>query len=61
MTNEILSPREIQTAQLLIGIATAVFIGGRYLPARFRRPVSYALTFGYLAGVAVFMLYAVSR
>lgn len=56
-----LSPRDIQTAQILVGIATAVFIGGRFLPPRLRQPVGIALTACYLVGVAAFMAYVLMR
>jgi hypothetical protein len=56
-----LSGREIQVAQALILIATATLIGGRFLPQRYRWPVGLALTVGYLAGVAVFIVWALVR
>jgi hypothetical protein len=52
-----LSPREIQAARIMVGIATAVFIGGRFLPTRYRQPVGIALTVCYLIGITAFLLY----
>lgn len=56
-----LSAREFRVAQLLVLIATAVFIGLRFLPPRYRRPVGVTLTVCYLIGVAGFMIYVVTR
>jgi len=61
MTNEFLSPREVQVAQIMVGVATAVFIGGRFLPPRYRQPVGITLTVCYLAGFAGFIAYVVFR
>jgi hypothetical protein len=55
------SGREAQVAQALILVATAVFIGGRFLPQRFRRPVGITLTVGYLVGVVVFIVWMLVR
>jgi hypothetical protein len=59
--NWTLSPREIQIAQLLVGVATAVFIGVRFVPPRFRQRVGVALTICYLFGIAAFMSYLLMR
>jgi hypothetical protein len=56
-----LSQRETDIVQILLLIAAAVFIGGRFLPARYRQPVGVALTVCYLLGVAVFMAYVLLR
>jgi hypothetical protein len=56
-----LSPREIQIAQMLIGVATAVFIGVRFVPPRHRQTVGIALTICYVIGVAAFMVYLLTR
>ena len=61
MSNEVLSPREIQVAQLIVGIATMVFIGGRFLPPRYRQTVGVTLTVCYLLGIAAFVVYVVFR
>jgi hypothetical protein len=39
------------------GIAVAVFIGVRFIPARYRQWVGIALTVCYVIGVAAFMVY----
>jgi hypothetical protein len=54
---EPLSPRQIQIAQVLFGIAVAAFIGIRFIPAQFRQRVGIALTVCYVIGVAAFMVY----
>jgi hypothetical protein len=59
--NEPLSPREIQAAQLLVGITIAVFIGGRFIPPRYRQTAGAALTVCYLLGFAAFVIYALLR
>jgi hypothetical protein len=46
---------------MLIGIATAVFIGVRFVPPRHRQTVGIALTVCYLIGVAAFMVYVLMR
>jgi hypothetical protein len=51
----------MRIAQLMVGIATAVFIGGRFLPPRYRQPVGVMLTVCYLIGIAAFMAYVVLR
>jgi hypothetical protein len=51
------SPRAFQLAQLLILMTLAVFIGGRFLPLRYRQRVGVALTVCYLAGIAAFVIY----
>ena len=56
-----LSPREIQAAQLLIGVTLAVFIGVRFVPPRYRQTVGFVLTICYVIGVAAFMVYALTR
>ena len=61
MTNDFLSTREIQVAQIMVGLATAVFIGGRFLPRRYRQPVGVTLTVCYLLGIAGFVAYVVFR
>ena len=61
MINEVLSPREIQVAQIMVGVTAAVFIGGRFLPPRYRRPVGVTLMICYLAGLAAFAVYVVVR
>jgi hypothetical protein len=57
----VLSPREIQVVQIMVGIATAVFIGGRFLPPRYRQTVGATLTVCYLIGIAAFVVYAMLR
>ena len=61
MTDWALSPREIQAGQILLGLATAVFIGLRFVPPRYRQRIGIALTVCYLLGVAAFMVYLVMR
>jgi hypothetical protein len=56
-----MSPREVQTAQLVVGIATAVFIGGRFLPVRYRWSVGVGLTVCYLIGLGGFAIYVLVR
>jgi hypothetical protein len=56
-----LSPHASQFAQFLILLATAVFIGGRFLPQRYRQRVGVVTTVCYLAGVAAFMVYLLVR
>jgi hypothetical protein len=56
-----LTPRETQIAQLLVLIAVAVFISGRFLPPRFRQPVGFGLTVCYLAAVGAFMVWVLMR
>lgn len=55
------SPRAFQLAQLLILVTVAVFIGGRFLPPRYRQRVGVALTVCYLAGIAAFVIYLLLR
>jgi hypothetical protein len=55
------SPRDIQIGQVMIGAATAVFIGLRFVPPPYRRRVGVSLIVCYLAGVALFMLYLLTR
>jgi hypothetical protein len=55
------SPRAFQLAQLLILVTLAVFIGGRFLPPRYRQRVGVALTVCYLVGVAGFAIYLLLR
>jgi hypothetical protein len=55
MTNG-LSPREIQIAQIMAGLAAAIFIGGFFLPPRHRQRVGLTLTVCYLIGIAVFII-----
>jgi len=61
MTNEVLSPRVIQVAQIMVGVASAVFIGRRFLPPRYRHTVGVTLTVCYLLGIAAFIVYVVVR
>jgi hypothetical protein len=51
-----LSPLEFQIARIMVGIAAAVFIGGYFLPPRYRQRVGLTLTACYLLGIAVFIL-----
>ena len=55
------SPHASQLAQLLILATVAVFIGGRFLPPRYRQRVGVALTICYLAGIAAFAIYLLLR
>jgi hypothetical protein len=59
--NWTLSPREIQAGQILLGVATAIFIGLRFIPQRYRHRTGIALTACYLLGVAAFMVYLLMR
>jgi hypothetical protein len=45
----------------MIGVATAVFVGLRFVPPLHRRRVGASLIVCYLAGVALFMLYLLIR
>ena len=58
---EALSPLEIRSAQILVGITTAVFIGLRFLPERYRHGVGVGMTVCYLAGIAAFIIYVLIR
>ena len=58
---EAMTPRDIQIAQLLMGVTVAVYIGLRFLPAGYRQAVGIALTIGYVAGIGVFMVYVLMR
>jgi hypothetical protein len=55
------SPRAYQLAQLMILVTVAVFIGGRFLPLRYRQRVGVTLTVCYLAGIAAFAIYLLLR
>jgi hypothetical protein len=59
--NWALSPREIQVAQMVVGVAAAIFVGLRFLPPRYRQRVGIVLTAGYLIGFVAFMIYAMMR
>jgi hypothetical protein len=52
---------ESQVAQFLILTATALFVGARFLPSRFRQRTGIALTVCYVAGFAMFMVYLLLR
>ncbi len=56
-----LRPHVTLVAQFLILVATAVFIGGRFLPQRYRQRVGIAATVCYLAGIAAFLVYLLMR
>ena len=55
MTNK-MSPFEFQIAQVMAGLATAIYIGGFFLPPRYRQRVGLTLTVCYLVGIAVFVI-----
>lgn len=55
------SLQTLQLVRLLILVATAVFIGSRFLPQRYRQRVGLVTTIGYLAGVAAFVIYLLLR
>jgi hypothetical protein len=55
--NAPLSAGEIQLGQFMVLLATAVFIGGRFVPSRYRQRVGIILTVSYIAGIAVFAVY----
>jgi len=57
MIHATLSPHEMQIAQMMIGVTAAVFIGGRFLPPRYRRKAGIVVTICYLAGIAAFLAY----
>jgi len=61
MVTDLLTGREIQTVQLMAGMGAAVFIGGRFLPPQYRRPVGVTLTVCYLIGFAAFTIYVLVR
>ncbi len=61
MTGQALSQPDIQIAQLLIGVTTAVFIGSRFLPPRYRQLTGRIMTGLYLIGVAVLLVYVLYR
>ena len=56
-----MSPRVIQVAQFMVLLSVAVFVGARFLPPRFRRPVGVGLMVCYLAGLAAFIIYVFFR
>jgi uncharacterized membrane protein (UPF0136 family) len=56
-----LSPAETQAAQILVGVALAVFAGLRFVPSRYRQRVGVALTVCYLLGIAGFVVYTLAR
>lgn len=56
-----LSPRDVQIVQFLGLLTIGVFIGLRFLPARFRQSAGYTLTVCYVAGLAMFALYLLIR
>jgi len=45
----------------MFGIALAVFIGIRFVPAEYRQRAGIALTACYVIGVAAFMVYVFAR
>jgi hypothetical protein len=51
----------MQIAQVLSGMAVAVFIGIRFIPAIYRQRVGITLTACYVLGVAAFMIYLLAR
>jgi hypothetical protein len=54
---EPLSPLEIQSAQILVGVTTVIFVSSRFIPVRYRHTVGVWMTACYLVGVAAFMVY----
>jgi riboflavin transporter FmnP len=56
-----LSPEAMQVGQVMAGIALAVFLGIRFLPARHRRTVGITLTVAYVLGIAAFLAYVALR
>jgi hypothetical protein len=61
MDNSALSPKAIQALQVVTGITTAVFIGGRFLPESVRQIVGRAVTICYLASFVALGLYILYR
>lgn len=57
MLNQPMSPGEAQSAQLLMAVTLAVFVGVRFVPSSFRYSVGLMLTVCYGLGVAGFMVY----
>jgi hypothetical protein len=55
------SPLASKLAQLLILVTVAVFIGGRFLPLRYRQRVGVVLTVCYVAAIAAFAIYLLLR
>jgi hypothetical protein len=61
MFNQPLSAVETRALQLLMTVAVAVFIGMRFLPARYQQSIGWTLTIVYLLSTAAFVLYVLLR
>ena len=61
MLNQPLSGSVIQLLRVLMTVTIAVFIGIRFVPARFRQTIGVVLTACYLAGIAAFVVYLLVR
>jgi hypothetical protein len=47
----------VRTAQVMLLIATATFVGVRFLPAQYRQRVGITLTVCYVIGIVAFTLW----
>jgi hypothetical protein len=49
----------VRTAQVMLLIATATFVGVRFLPVRYRQRVGITLTVCYVLGIVAFSVWLV--
>jgi hypothetical protein len=59
MMNASVSPAVARTAQVLLLLATATFIGVRFLPPKYRQRVGITLTVCYATAIISFAIYIV--
>ncbi len=61
MVLPVLSPLSIRLGQLLVGIATAMFVGIGFMPPRYRAVVGWVVTACYVLGAGILTVYVFCR